>query len=66
MTPDELNATFDRLALTLSTAADLLGVSRQATWYWTTGQRPVPESIARFLRLIESVGVAKASRAFGK
>jgi DNA-binding transcriptional regulator YiaG len=56
----------DRLSLTATETAELLGVTRQAVWLWETGRRTVPDYIARLLTLVEAHGVAEARRTLEK
>lgn len=62
MTGEAFRDTLARLRLTRPEAAELLGVHRQSVWLWTTGERAVPEYIARLLRLVEHIGIDKARR----
>jgi DNA-binding transcriptional regulator YiaG len=42
----------ERLGITNTTAARLLGVDARTTRRWGTGERAVPEPVARLLRLM--------------
>ena len=52
MTGEELRDVLEYLGLTQDEAARMLGISRRSVISYCTGHHPVPEPIARLLRLI--------------
>lgn len=61
MAPAEYVAALARLGLTHMRAAQELGITRQSSHRYATGARPVPQNIAMQLRLIEEIGLERAS-----
>jgi transcriptional regulator with XRE-family HTH domain len=60
MTAVELRDALDRLGLTQTDAAHLLGVVDRAVRHWTSGTRPVPEMAGRFLLLLDALDITPA------
>jgi DNA-binding transcriptional regulator YiaG len=52
MSPDDYRATLAALNLSQMGAAKLLGVDERTSRRWAIGERPVPEPVSRFLRLL--------------
>ncbi len=50
MTPAEFLACRTALGLTQGALASTLGVGRRAVQYWESGEREVPEPVARLMR----------------
>jgi len=59
MTPTEFRQLAERWPSVPTLAADL-GVTRYAVYHWMRGERPVPENIARFIRVLANVPEAHA------
>jgi len=51
LTPDELRALIKQLGLPQTRVAQCLGIERRTVVYWLSGERAIPEPIARILRL---------------
>lgn len=58
MTQQEFRAILDRLALTKSGAARLLGVHDVTVRRWATGAREIPPTVDRFLRFLDGARVS--------
>jgi DNA-binding transcriptional regulator YiaG len=54
MTADEFKAKRQALWKSQYHAAEALGVRQGAVSFWERGQRPVPETIVKFLECIEA------------
>jgi DNA-binding transcriptional regulator YiaG len=55
MTPDELKATLERLGLTQTALARLLGISDRTVRRWCQGASDVPQGAARLVKALETV-----------
>ena len=51
MTPSQYKAAIKTLGLSQEAAGDWLGVGRRTSQGWALGERPVPEPVAKLLRL---------------
>lgn len=56
MTPDEYRETIEKLGLTQSAAARLLGVDDRTSRRWACGERDIPPPAQRFLRYLIATG----------
>lgn len=56
MTPDEYREAIDKLGLTQSSAARMLGVDERTSRRWANGERDVPPPVQRFLRFLIAIG----------
>jgi DNA-binding transcriptional regulator YiaG len=54
MTPTELHAARKALGLTQGAFAAALGVTRRSVQFWEAGDRAIPETVARLVRLAVS------------
>lgn len=52
MTANEYRATIARLKLSQRKAAGVLGVGERSSRRWALGEAPVPEPVAKLLRLM--------------
>ena len=52
MTPTEFKRIMDSLGLTQTGASRVFGVSDRAIRSWLTGERSIPEPLAKLLRLV--------------
>jgi len=52
MTPDQIRDTLNRLELTTTRAAQLVGVDDRTMRKWLAGERGMPEPVIRLLRLV--------------
>jgi DNA-binding transcriptional regulator YiaG len=52
MTTDDFNAVLDKLSLSSTAAARLLGINDRTARRWTSGAAPIPAPAARFLRFL--------------
>ena len=52
MTPDEYRTALERLGLTQTAAAQLLGVDARTSRRWACGERDIPPPAVRFLRYL--------------
>lgn len=67
MTPADFSSALSRLALSQSGAAAVLGVSDRALRMWISGDRAVPEPVAKLMRLMVAGKVSPDDvRAAGK
>lgn len=57
MTAKDFTRTYEALGLTQSGVAFMLGVDPRTIRYWSTGERKVPEPVARFLLYLSKAGV---------
>ena len=51
MTPADFRATRTALGMTQGALASALGVDRRTVQFWEAGDRAVPETVARIMRL---------------
>lgn len=56
MTPDEYRNVLEKLGLTQSAAARLLGVDDRTSRRWACGERDIPPPAERFLRYLIATG----------
>lgn len=56
MTPDEYRESIDKLGLTQSGAARMLGVDERTSRRWANGERDIPPPVQRFLRFLIAIG----------
>ena len=56
MTPDEYRLSIDKLGMTQSGAARMLGVDERTSRRWANGERDVPPPVQRFLRFLIAIG----------
>ena len=56
MTSDEYRGSIDKLGLTQSGAARMLGVDERTSCRWANGERDVPPPVQRFLRFLIAIG----------
>ncbi|HUN01056.1 MAG TPA: helix-turn-helix domain-containing protein [Halothiobacillus sp.] len=54
MTPTDFRTIRAGLGMTQGGLASALGVSRRIVQYWESGERPIPETVARLMRLAAS------------
>lgn len=47
----------DRLGLTDSGVANLMGVDRSTAWRWSHRERSVPAPVSRFMRFLLAAGI---------
>jgi DNA-binding transcriptional regulator YiaG len=47
----------DKLQLTMADLAHELGISERVAWYYNSGKRRIPESVAKLLRLLVKHGL---------
>jgi hypothetical protein len=52
VTPAQYKTAIDRLGLSQERAGDWLGVGRRTSQGWALGEYPVPEPVAKLLRLM--------------
>ncbi len=58
MTPDvDLRAEFDRLGLSMTAGARMIGVSPRTVRRWVDGSRDTPEMALRLLKVLDLPGV---------
>lgn len=58
MTPNDYRTAIGSLGLTQAGAAQLLGVDARTSRKWANGEREVPPTAARFLRLLIAKGIS--------
>jgi DNA-binding transcriptional regulator YiaG len=56
MTPDQYRTAIEKLGLSQTSAAKLLGVDERTSRRWANGERDVPAPAARFLRYLIATG----------
>ena len=54
MTSAAFRAARKALGLSAKKMAEALGVCQRSIWYWESGDRKVPEPVARLLKLLEA------------
>lgn len=59
MTPADFRSTLQRLGLSQTGASRILGVADRTIRSWLTGERSVPEPVAKLMRLMASGAVSK-------
>lgn len=52
ITPEQFKSERERLRLTISAMAEMLGVSSRAISYYEAGERPIPLPVQKLLRLL--------------
>jgi hypothetical protein len=57
VTPTQYRAAIKRLGLSQHGAADFLGISGRASQGYALGEYPVPEAVAKLLRLMIKLGL---------
>lgn len=60
MTPKQFRAAIATLGLSQGAAAEFLGVSLRATHGWANDDAPVPEAVAKLLRVMVDKSIAPA------
>lgn len=58
MTANQYRAAIEKLGLSQARAADFLGISPRTSQSYALGEYPVPESIAKLLRLMVRLGLS--------
>lgn len=58
MTPNQYRSALRTLGLSQEAAGDWLGVGRRTSQGWALGERPVPEPVAKLLRLMVKLKLA--------
>ena len=59
MTPADFRSALQRLGLSQTGASRILGVADRTIRSWLTGERSVPEPVAKLMRLMASGAVSK-------
>lgn len=57
MTPKQYKAAIEALGLSQERAADWLGIGRRTSQGYAIGETPVPEPVAKLLRLCVKLGL---------
>lgn len=52
ITPEQFRAERSRLNITIREMAEMLGVSSRAISYYESGERPIPLTVQKLLRLL--------------